>query len=73
MTTATDPRNEALAAAVRRYRRARDTADAALEDGRAAAVAAIDAGLASERSVAEAFGIDRNRVRAWRGKVRVRS
>lgn len=59
-----------LETAAKRVSTAKAAATAAVEEARALAVAAMDAGLASERSVAELFGIDRNTVRAWRGKPR---
>lgn len=71
-TTEADPRQVAYAAAVRKYHRARDAAAAAVEATREAAVAAMDAGLVSERAVSADLDVDRNTVRTWRGKPRVR-
>ncbi|ABW88435.1 HTH DNA binding protein [Mycobacterium phage Evanesce] len=51
-------------------RAARAAELSALEAGKAIAIARMDAGLSSERQVAAAFGVDRNTVRAWRGKAR---
>jgi hypothetical protein len=59
-----------LASAGRRAIEARDAAAAALEVAKATAIAAMDAGSASEREVAAKLGVDRNTVRAWRGKPR---
>lgn len=59
-----------VAAVGRRYQEARAAEEAALDAGRALAIAAMDEGRASEREVAVKFGIDRNTVRTWRGKPR---
>lgn len=59
-----------LEVAGQRIRAARAAEEAAIEAGRAVAVAKMDAGQASERQVAAAFGVDRNTVRSWRGKAR---
>lgn len=72
MTATNVRRAQRLEETIAAFHEARDAQEKAFEDGRRAAVIAMDAGVASERSVAEAFGLDRNTVRAWRGKARIR-
>lgn len=58
-----------LTGAAQRIATARAKQAEAIENARAVALEAIDAGM-SERAVTAALGIDRNVVRAWRGKPR---
>lgn len=61
-----------LEAIAERLRATKAANDAALATAARFAVDEIGAGRASERSIAERFGVDRNTVRAWLGKPRSR-
>ena len=47
---------------------ARAAEDAAMAAAKQVALAALDAGTKSERALAATLGVDRNTIRAWRGK-----
>lgn len=59
-----------ITAAGHRLSDARAAVESAMNEAREMAVSMLESGAVSERAVAEALALDRNTVRAWRGKPR---